>query len=185
MTGVRRGSDVYVRVLRPALDIGPGLARYVAPYPGVHLGHNELTPGFSTLVARLCLQASEPGGGITYCAAGTGDPGWDTSAPPAPTGEEVQLASEIARKAFSAAYFVDSLGTPRTVDEAVSEQLNTIDFEVVFGVGEAVGSICELGLWGGDASAVLGSGTLVNYETIAAIPKPSQAELAFVFRFSF
>lgn len=183
----RKGAWIFARLKEYKSEhlLVPELKRLVLPYPGIVLGHNEITPGFSNLIARLCLQNDEPGGGLLYAGVGSGDGSWDPLNPPAPTGNETGMVSEFFRKSWSAAYFVDEFGTPQTVAAAIAANLNTVDFEVSFSEGEAVGLITELGIWGGDATATLGSGSLCDYETIAGIPKPANATLSFIFRWTF
>lgn len=183
-----KGAYMFARLLNPSPELlaeHPELEEYNVPYPGKLVKHNELTVGFSTLVARLCLDPTEPAGGLTYLAVGSGDVGWDPDNPPAADGTETSLVSEYARKSWASANFVDEFGTPRTAAEAISMGLNTVDFEAIFSEGEATGNILELGTFGGDATATLNSGTLADYETVPKIPKPSNATLGFVFRWEF
>lgn len=183
-----KGATFYARLLNPSpelLERHPELQGLASAYPGVPIAHNELTPGFSTLIARLCADPTEPAGGLTYCAFGSGDPGWDAENPPAAVGDETTLEAEFFRKAWASVTFVDEFGTPRTPAEAVSMGLNTVDFEVQLAEGEGTGSIMELGAFGGDATAALNSGTLCDYEIIERIPKPANAALGFVFRWEF
>lgn len=189
----KKGAFIFARMEGLNFDqiSDPDLRKLVdLPYPGRLIGHNELTPGFSTLIGRLCLDSTEPGGsglngGLLYCGLGAGDGGWDPVNPPAPTGSETGMVAEYFRKSWSNAYFVDPSGTPVSVATAIANNYDTVDFEVVFNIGEGTGNIMELGIWGGDATAALGSGTLCDYETLERIPKPSNAQLTFIFRWSF
>ena len=183
-----KGAYMYARLLNPSEELlreHPELREYAVEYPGRLVKHNELTEGFSTLIARLCIDPTEPAGGLTFLAVGSGDIGWDPDNPPPADGTETTLVLEFFRKSWASVSFVDEFGVPRTVSEAITLGLNTVDFEVVFTEGEATGSIMELGTYGGDATATLNSGTLVDYETIPKIPKPANAALGFVFRWEF
>lgn len=183
-----KGAFIFARLLDPKPEhlSDPRLQELILPYPGLLLGHNVLTPGFATLAARLFLNNTEPLGGLLYCGIGSGDSGWNPlEQPPAAVGDETDMIAEFARKPWSNKYFVDSDAVPATVAEAIAQNLNTVDFEVVFAESEGVGSIMEIGIWGGDATATLGSGTLCDYETIGLITKPANARLSFVFRWSF
>lgn len=198
-----KGAWIFARIENPteADKQNPLLRELCAPplpgQPGALVGHNEITPGYSTLIGRLLLDSTEPGappgspspgvnGGLTFCAVGLGDTlTWDLDDPPAPDGTETTLVQEFFRKAWSNAYFVDNAGTPQSLAYAIANNLNTVDFEVQFGVGEAVGDIVEIGVYGGDADSTLNSGTLCDYETHPKIPKTNTAILTFVFRWEF
>jgi len=183
----KKNAFLFARLVDPKPEhlADPRLKALCLPYPGLLIAHNELCPGYATLIGRLALDNSEPLGGFTYCAVGSGDPGWDPLNPPAPDGTETSLVSEFYRKTWADSYFVDDDGTPRTVPEAIANNYHIVDFVVEFTENEAVGSIMELGVYGGDATGVLGSGTLLDYSTNKVIPKPQGATISWVFRWDF
>lgn len=131
----------------------------------------------SILIARLLKNSTEPTAGISYLAIGNGSGEWDPFDPPAPTTSQTRLENEFSRKPIDLATFVQpESGEPTTV------YTNIVDYSVSFGEGEAVGPILEMGLFGGDATAQLGSGTMVNWRTFPVINKTSTMTLTVIFR---
>jgi len=142
-------------------------------------GHNIIVNGASVLIARLLKDNSEPDGGITYLAVGTGGVGWNLQNPPQPTTTQTALENEIARKAFTTedVTFIDpSTGDPTTVPT------NVVDYTATFAETEAVGPLVEMGLFGGDATDLLDSGTEVNYRTFPVLNKTNSMTLTIIFR---
>ncbi|GAG54478.1 unnamed protein product [marine sediment metagenome] len=141
--------------------------------------NNIIVNTASVLIARLLKDNSEPSGGITYLAMGTGGVGWDLQNPPQPTTSQTILENEIARKAFSTedVTFIDpDTGNPTIVPT------NVVDFTATFAETEAVGPLVEMGLFGGDATDLLDSGTEVNYRTFPVINKTNSMTLTIIFR---
>jgi hypothetical protein len=139
--------------------------------------HNIIVNSASVLIARLLKDSKEPDGGITYLAVGTGAPGWNLQNPPQPT--NTQLNAEIARKAFSTqdVTFIDpETGNPTTIPT------NVIDFTATFAETEAVGALVEMGLFGGDATDLVNSGSEINYRTFPVINKTNSMTLTIIFR---
>jgi len=133
----------------------------------------------SVLIARLLKDNSEPDGGITYLAVGTGGSGWDLQNPPQPVNYQTELNNETARKAFTTedVTFVDpDTGDPTTVPT------NVLDFTATFAETEAVGPLVEMGLFGGDATDLADSGTMVNFRTFPVINKSNSMTLTIIFR---
>jgi len=141
--------------------------------------NNIIVNTASVLIARLLKDNNEPSGGITYLAMGTGGVGWDLQNPPQPTTSQTTLENEIARKAFTTedVTFVDpDTGNPTIVPT------NVVDFTATFAETEAVGPLVEMGLFGGDATDLLNSGTQVNYRTFPVINKTNSMTLTIIFR---
>jgi hypothetical protein len=141
--------------------------------------HNIIVNSASVLIARLLKDSKEPDGGITYLAVGTGAPGWNLQNPPQPTNTQTQLNAEIARKAFSTqdVTFIDpETGNPTTIPT------NVIDFTATFAETEAVGALVEMGLFGGDATDLVNSGSEINYRTFPVINKTNSMTLTIIFR---
>jgi hypothetical protein len=67
-------------------------------------------------------------------------------------------------------------GEPTTV------KTNIVDYSVSFGEGESVGPVVEMGLFGGDATSVAGTGTMVNWRTFPVINKTSTMTMTIIFR---
>jgi hypothetical protein len=142
-------------------------------------GTNIIVNTASILIARLLKDNHEPDGGITYLAMGTGASGWNLQNPPQPTNTQTKLNNEISRKAFTTedVTFVD----PETGDPT-SIPTNVIDFTCTFAETEAVGPLVEMGLFGGDATDLTDSGTMVNFRTFPVINKTNSMTLTIIFR---
>ena len=67
-------------------------------------------------------------------------------------------------------------GDPTTVPT------NVLDFTATFAETEAVGPLVEMGLFGGDATDLLNSGTQVNYRTFPVLNKTNSMTLTIIFR---
>jgi beta-lactam-binding protein with PASTA domain len=106
------------------------------------------------------LLCNRPGlAGITHLAVGAGDPGWDAN-PPAPDRGRTALTAEVYRVRLEP-------GRNVTYDAATGR----VHVRVSIGRGKATGTLRELGLFGGTASARPGSGYLVNHKAHAPIEK--------------
>lgn len=138
---------------------------------------NVIVNTASILIARLLKDNKEPVAGISYLAVGSGNSGWDLFDPPAPTTSATRLENEYYRKAIEISTFVN----PET-GEPTTSYTNIIDFSVTLGEAEGVGPIVELGMFGGDATDQLGTGTLLNNRTFPVINKTSTMTLTVIFR---
>lgn len=96
--------------------------------------------------------------GVTYLAVGTGLPAWDGAAPPAPDRTRTALVAEVWR-------------VPLTATEDVRYAAGVLDVRASLGPGMATGPLREVGLFGGDASALPGSGLLVAHKAHDRIDK--------------
>jgi hypothetical protein len=141
---------------------------------------NIVTLSASTLLARLMKDPSEPAGGVTYFALGTGAPSWDKFSPPLPTDVQEALETEIERVSPTATKFIDPGSGLETIVAT-----NIVDFDFDFSEAQAVGFLCEAGLFGGDATASLNSGTLITYKTFPVISKTASMQIAFTYRLTF
>lgn len=122
--------------------------------------------------AVLQVQRMAPGNqgtaGIGYLALGNG-PGTGTLS--APEGESLAyktLRSEFARKAITSWTYVDSNGSPVATPP---DGVGIIQLTTTFSATEAIGNICEMGLFGGIATLTANSGTMFNYKAFGAWPK--------------
>lgn len=131
----------------------------------------------SILIARLLKDSSEPTNGISFLAVGSGSGEWDLFDPPAPTTSKTFLENEFYRKAIDVSTFVH----PET-GEPTNAYTNIVDYAVTFGEGEAVGPVVEMGLFGGDATAEINSGTMINWRTFPVINKTSTMSVTVIFR---
>lgn len=141
--------------------------------------HNIIVNTASILIARLLKDNAEPAAGISYLAVGTGASGWSLQNPPQPTNTQETLENEIARKAYTTedVSFVDP-----TTGSHVSTPTNVVDFTATFAETEAVGPLVEMGMFGGDATDLADSGTMVNYRTFPVINKTNSMTLTIIFR---
>jgi hypothetical protein len=142
-------------------------------------GHNIIVNTASILIARLLKDSVEPTAGISYLAVGTGGIGWNLQNPPQPTNTQVILNNEITRKAFTTddVSFID----PETGDP-VLVPTNVVDYTVTFAETEAVGPLVEMSLFGGDATDIANSGTMINFRTLPVINKSNSMVLTITFR---
>jgi len=131
----------------------------------------------SVLIARLLKDNAEPQSGISYLAVGSGNPSWDMFDPPAPITSQTLLENEYYRKEIDLSTFVH----PET-GEPTTTKTNIVDYVVTFGEAEAVGPMVELSLFGGDATAAMNTGTMVNWRTIPVINKTATMTLTVIFR---
>lgn len=90
-------------------------------------------------IARLFRDRNEPANGVNMLAIGTGAPG-NLLNPDAPDKKYRKLSAEIARKTFADTAFRDSAGNK------VAYPTRILDLTTIFGEGEAVGPLNEMGL---------------------------------------
>ena len=119
-------------------------------------GHNLVVNSILPLIQRL-LKNDSTCKGIQYWAVGSGSSSWDSSAVE-PQLTETTLTKEIGRKAVSASNikFIDS-----NLEET-STPTNIIEVTTTFEEDECNGVWREFGLFGGQASSVINSGTMIN-----------------------
>lgn len=97
--------------------------------------------------------------GLQYLAVGVGSVGWDLQNPPVALLTDFKLYGEISRKTFTSWTFLDSGGNP------VNTETNILKLTTTFLENEAVGSLVEMGLFGGDATSSANSGHMFNFKT--------------------
>lgn len=137
-----------------------------------------------------------PNFGVYALAVGTGDMSWNPMNPPAATVTQRSLYNELARKSVASTSFINSDGSISGV------RTNIVDFTTTFTESEAVGSLTEMGLIGGDVDTnmsvrnpilppngvydptvdVSGKDILVNYVTFSAVSKPPNSTLSWTWR---
>lgn len=167
-------------VLQEAIKIGESLVP-VNPTAGKALvGENIVTLSASVLLARLMKDPSDPAAGVSYFALGSGNPSWDKFNPPAAVDTQEELEAEISRVAPSAVTFID----PQTGLPSVTPT-NVVDWDFDFMESDAVGFLCEAGLFGGDADGTANSGTMITFKTFPVISKTSTMTISFTYRLTF
>lgn len=110
------------------------------------------------LFARLLANQTGLNGPL-YWAVGEGDSAWDAGAPKLDA-RITRLRREIYRKAL------DPVNEIR-----YDAETRTLHLEIRFESDEAVGTLREFGIFGGDATGAPNSGYLVNYKTHDKIEK--------------
>jgi hypothetical protein len=169
VTCEEKSSALKGRLILKAFEDGKLVHSYESP--------NVIVNTASILIARLLKDNSEPTNGISSLAIGSGNAGWDLFDPPAPTTSQTVLENEFYRKEIDLTTFVHpETGEPTTVPT------NIVDYSVTFGESEAVGPIVEMGLFGGEATAQINTGTMINWRTFPVINKTSTMTLTIIFR---
>jgi len=139
----------------------------------------RFAPACNTIVYRALdliakLLTNEPGmSGILYWAVGSGLPAWD-AAPPSAERSTTKLVNEVYRKRID----------PER-DISYDNATHSLTVRVSFAPDEAVGTLREFGLFGGDATDWPDTGDLINYRIHAAVEKTSANSLERTLRFTF
>jgi hypothetical protein len=120
---------------------------------------NTICDGLGILIAALLKGQSGYGTGV-YWAVGAGN-GWDIKNPPSPSKSDTRLVAEIGRKAISTSNisFLDINGN------VTATPTNQILITASFGTNECNGDWMEMGIFSGNATATLNSGTMINHKT--------------------
>jgi len=131
---------------------------------------NTRMDGAVTLMAALFANAAGISG-VLYHAQGRGDAGWGAS-PPAVTTSDTTLFDEILRKLPDSVVFLDGS------DNVVAGPTNIIRVRTTYIETEMAGeTIREQALFGGDATALAGSGYIVNTIRADGIGKSGAVQL--------
>lgn len=137
---------------------------------------NLIVENCALLIAEFLKSNSASVAGIKYLAVGTGV-GSGTQAEPEPaTVKGTTLQTEVARKAVTVTYNTEL----STIDD--DTRYNVLDVVCTFAAGEATAALTEMGLFGGDASATAGTGTMINMRRFAVWNKPASASLTLTWR---
>lgn len=136
-------------------------------------GRNQIQDSFSALLASLCARVAGISG-ITHLAIGSGEVAWDT-APPVKDPAQTELTTEYFRKAIpvESIYFID----PDTGIPTGGVPTSKIEISLTILSSEANGAMREFGLFGGDATITLDSGSMVNWVTHSRIDKDETLEI--------
>lgn len=113
--------------------------------------------------------------GLTHLAIGTGDLAWDKQNPPDASHNQTQLNSELYRKAFASSRYIAGGSTSLS-------PTNVIELETVYDYDEANGALCEMGLFGINATNTLQSGMMFNARNFSVVNKDDNSTLTFVWR---
>lgn len=132
-------------------------------------GKNIVTVSAGVILAML-LKDSSIVSGVTHFAVGSGDPGWNITAPPAPSDQAEELIAEVGRTAPIASNYID----PDTGLVSMTPT-NIVDWDFHFGESEAVGFLVEGGL-------IANGQLLITNLTFPVISKTLGMDLDFTYR---
>lgn len=142
------------------------------------VGHNLVVNSFLNLV--MCLLKQQSGyTGIQYWAVGSGASSWDTSMP-TPELTATRLTAEIGRVPISA----DELAFLDQDYKVVSTPTNILQISHTFGADDCNGVWREFGIFGGNATAVLNSGLMINKRHHSVITKTEEMTIERIMRFT-
>lgn len=142
------------------------------------VGHNLVVNSFLNLV--MCLLKQQSGyTGIQYWAVGSGAPSWDTSMP-TPELTATRLTAEIGRVPITA----DELAFLDQDYKVVSTPTNILQISHTFGADDCNGVWREFGIFGGNATAVLNSGIMINKRHHSVITKTEEMTIERIMRFT-
>ena len=142
------------------------------------VGHNLVVNSFLNLV--MCLLKQQSGySGVQYWAVGSGASSWDTSMP-TPELTATRLTAEIGRVPISA----DELAFLDQDYKVVSTPTNILQISHTFGADDCNGVWREFGIFGGNATAVLNSGIMINKRHHSVITKTEEMSIERIMRFT-
>jgi len=142
---------------------------------------NQIQNSFSDLLTAWCK--GEAGyGRIAYIGIGEGLSSWDSATPPQPY-SQTTLETEYFRKAIGLAdiVWID----PSTNLPTGGTPSSKIEIAVLIGTSEGNGTMREFGLFGGQATATLDSGEMVNWVVHDRIDKDTSLEIERIIRIEF
>ena len=141
-------------------------------------GQNLVVNSFLHLV--MCLLKQQNGySGIQYWAVGSGSASWDENLINPSLGD-TKLTREIGRVPISPA----DISFLNSNFDKVSTLTNIIQIEHTFGTDECNGVWREFGIFGGNASATLNTGIMINKRNHPVITKTEEMTIERVMRFT-
>ena len=142
------------------------------------VGHNLVVNSFLNLV--MCLLKQQSGyAGIQYWAVGSGATAWDSNMPN-PELTATRLTAELGRVAIGA----NEIKFLNSAFEEVATPSNIIQISHTFGANDCNGVWREFGIFGGNATASLNSGIMINQTHHAVITKTSDMTIERFMRFT-
>lgn len=142
----------------------------------VDLGMNAKAVTAAVLIAALFKDPAAKA--VTHLAVGTGPGLYDPGSPPDVVANTI-LEAELFRTPLLFSNFVDSGGDPTL------EQTNTVDLVFRFDFAEAVGTLEEMGLFGGTGASERNGGLITNYKTFTPFVKASDRVMYVTWRLRF
>lgn len=154
---------------------------YFIPKGAVQERHmkNMIVNKASLFVAKRMRPGTSWGNGITHLEVGTGFGTGTAQAPQIEVATQERLRIPLARKPITSWTYLDASGNP------TGTETKTVQFTTVFESNEAIGSIVEMGLFGGDATATVNTGYMFNYKTFPVWNKQSGMQLTIVWKLQF
>ena len=142
------------------------------------VGHNLVVNSFLNLV--MCLLKQQSGySGVQYWAVGSGASSWDSNMP-TPELTATRLTAEIGRVPITA----DELAFLDQDYRVVSTPTNILQISHTFGADDCNGVWREFGIFGGNATAVLNSGLMINKRHHSVITKTEEMTIERIMRFT-
>lgn len=142
------------------------------------VGHNLVVNSFLNLV--MCLLKQQSGySGVQYWAVGSGASSWDSNMP-TPELTATRLTAEIGRVPITA----DELAFLDQDYRVVSIPTNILQISHTFGADDCNGVWREFGIFGGNATAVLNSGLMINKRHHSVITKTEEMSIERIMRFT-
>lgn len=123
--------------------------------------HNDIVEGMVKLIAAL-MKGEIGIHGMMYHAQGEGEPGWDIGGAPVPAWSDTALSNEYFRSVPDSIVFLDALDVPTATITNVLLVKTTLDFGDANGNDGLGRDIRCQGVFGGDATAVLDSGMMLD-----------------------
>lgn len=144
------------------------------------VGHNLVVNSFLNLV--MCLLKKQSGySGIQYWAVGSGQASWDSLTDlPSPALADKALVNEIGRVSIptSGMTFLTAAGATTTTPT------NILQISRTFAENECNGVWREFGLFGGNATATLRSGVMINKRYHKVITKTDEMVINRIMKFT-
>lgn len=133
------------------------------------VGHNVVVNSSLNLIAGLVGNLIDNN---LYWAIGSGNESWDDT-PVDPQKTEVRLTNEIGRKRLTDANieFYDGVNRPSNTPT------NRLHISTLFEEDECNGEWREFGIFGGDATAVVGSGILIDKKHHGVVTKDANTTI--------
>lgn len=154
----------------------PGKSDELDPSGEILRGVNAKAINASILLGRIFKETS--GRAITHLAVGTGPGAYDISDPPDVV-SNTRLAGELTRVPVLFTNYVDGSG------DVTLTNTNTVDLTFSFGLSEAVGTLVEMGMFGGPGADLANGGLITNYKVFTPFVKPSDRIMYIVWRLRF
>lgn len=133
---------------------------------------NTKMDAVAILIAALFANDGSLTGGILQHAQGRGDGSWNEPTIPAVTTSDTTLLDEAGRKSPTSIVFLDAFDVPTVT------RTNVIRISTTYLTTDLAGqTLREQGLFGGDATATIDTGIIINVIRHAPIYKSGAAQL--------